>query len=98
MTALVIAQAGVPFWKCLPQGTHCLYGYYSAHWQVLHWWCNVADSEKQVAGHLQNSCQFLRNGTRSSPLAIHLAQMWQRSSNSIRSAGMLRNELSCSIL
>jgi hypothetical protein len=34
-----------PLWKCLPQGTHCLKGHYSAHWQVLHW-CNVADDEK----------------------------------------------------
>jgi hypothetical protein len=53
---------------------------------------------KQVAGHLQSARQFLRNGTGSSTLAIHLAQMWQRSSNSIPSAGMLRDELSCSIL
>jgi hypothetical protein len=48
--------------------------------------------------HLQSARQFLRNGTRSSILAIHLAQIWQRSSNSIPSAGMLRDELSCSIL
>jgi hypothetical protein len=40
----------------------------------------------------------LRNGTRSSTLSIHLAQMWQQSSDSIPSAGMLRDELSCSIL
>jgi hypothetical protein len=46
--------------------------------------------------HLQSARQFLRNGTRI--LAIHLAQIWQRSSNSIPSAGMLRDELSCSIL
>jgi hypothetical protein len=37
--------------------------------------------KKRVAGHLQSARQFLRNGTRSSTLAIHLAQMWQRSSN-----------------
>jgi hypothetical protein len=54
--------------------------------------------KKRVAGHLQSARQFLRNGTRSSTLAIHLAQMWQRSSNSIPGAGMLRDELSCSIL
>jgi hypothetical protein len=53
---------------------------------------------KRVAGHLQSARQFLRNGTRSSTLAIHLAQMWQQSSNSIPSTGMLRDELSCSIL
>jgi hypothetical protein len=51
-----------------------------------------------VAGHLQSARQFLRNGTGSSTLAIHLAQMWQRSSDSIPSAGMLHDELSCSIL
>jgi hypothetical protein len=54
--------------------------------------------KKRVAGHLQSARQFLRNGTRSSTLAIHLAQMWQQSSDSIPSAGMLRDELSCSIL
>jgi hypothetical protein len=53
--------------------------------------------KKRVAGHLQSARQFLRNGTRSRTLAIHLAQMWQRSSNSIPSAGMLRDELSCSM-
>jgi hypothetical protein len=54
--------------------------------------------KKLVAGHLQSARQFLRNGTRSSTLAIPLAQMWQQSSDSILSAGMLRDELSCSIL
>jgi hypothetical protein len=54
--------------------------------------------KKRVAGHLQSARQFLRNGTRSSTLAIHLVQMWQRSSDSIPSTGMLRDELSCSIL
>jgi hypothetical protein len=54
--------------------------------------------KKRVAGHLQSARQFLRNGTRSSTLAIRLAQMWQRSSDSIPSAGMLCDELSCSIL
>jgi hypothetical protein len=55
--------------------------------------------KKWVVGHLQRARQFLRNGTRSSTLAIHLAQrMWQRSSNSIPSAGVLHDELSCSIL
>jgi hypothetical protein len=33
--------------------------------------------KQQVAGHLQSACQFLRNGTRSSTLAIHLALMWK---------------------
>jgi hypothetical protein len=33
--------------------------------------------KKWVAGHLQSARQFLRNGTRSSTLAIHLARMWQ---------------------
>jgi hypothetical protein len=54
--------------------------------------------KERVAGHLQSARQFLRNGTCGSSLANHLAQMWQRSSNSILSAGMLRDELSCSIL
>jgi hypothetical protein len=54
--------------------------------------------KKWVAGHLQSARKFLRNGIRSSTLAIHLAQMWQQSSNSIPSAGMLHDELSCSIL
>jgi hypothetical protein len=54
--------------------------------------------KKRVAVHLQSARQFLRNGTHSSTLAIHLAQMWQQSSNSIPSAGMLRDELSGSIL
>ena len=54
--------------------------------------------KERVGGHLQGARRFLRHGTRSSTLAIHLAQMWQRSSNSIPSAGMLRDELSCSIL
>jgi hypothetical protein len=54
--------------------------------------------KKRVAGHLQSARQFLRNGTCSSTLAIHLAQMWQQSSDSIPSAGMLRDELSCSSL
>jgi hypothetical protein len=54
--------------------------------------------KKWVAGHLPSARQFLRNGTRSSTLAILLAQMWQQSNDSIPSAGMLCDELSCSIL
>jgi hypothetical protein len=54
--------------------------------------------KKRVAGHLQSARQFLRNGTRGSTLANYLARMWQGSNNSIPSAGMLRDELSCSAL
>jgi hypothetical protein len=48
--------------------------------------------KKRVAGYLQSARQFLRNGTRSSTLAIHLAQLWQQSSDSIPSAGMLHDD------
>jgi hypothetical protein len=87
----------VPLWKCLLQGTHCKVTvprtgkyYIGATSQTLKKW---------VAGHLPSAHQFLRNGTCSSTLAIHLVQMWQQSSDSIPSAGMvLRDELFCSIL
>jgi hypothetical protein len=36
---------------------------------------------KRVAGHLQDTRDLLRDGVRSSTLASHLAQMWQRNSN-----------------
>jgi hypothetical protein len=54
--------------------------------------------KKRVAGHLQDTRKLLRDGVRSSTLASHLAQMWQQSSNSIPTAGMLRDELAYSIL
>jgi hypothetical protein len=54
--------------------------------------------KKRVAGHLQDTRKLLRDGVRSSTLASHLAQMWQRNSNSIPTAGMLRDELTYSIL
>jgi hypothetical protein len=40
--------------------------------------------KKRVAGHLQSARQFT--------LAINLAQLWQQSSDSIPSAGMLRDD------
>jgi hypothetical protein len=40
----------------------------------------------------------LIDGVRSSTLASHLAQMWQQNSNLTPSAGMLRDELTYSIL
>jgi hypothetical protein len=54
--------------------------------------------KKRVAGHLQDTRKLLRDGVRSSTFASHLAQMWQQNSNSIPTAGMLRDELTYSIL
>jgi hypothetical protein len=54
--------------------------------------------KKRVAGHLQDTCKLLKDGVRSSTLASHLAQMWQQNSNLTPSAGMLRDELTYSIL
>ena len=54
--------------------------------------------KSRVAGHLQGARRFLRDGTRSSTLAHHLGQVWRSGSNAIPSAGMLRDELSYSIL
>jgi hypothetical protein len=54
--------------------------------------------KKRVAGHLQDTCKLLKDGFRNSSLASHLAQMWQQHSNSVPSAGMLRDELTYSIL
>jgi hypothetical protein len=51
-----------------------------------------------MVGHLQDTRKLLKDGVRSSTLASHLAQMWQQNSNSIPSAGMLRDELTYSIL
>jgi hypothetical protein len=54
--------------------------------------------KKRMAGHLQDTSKLLKDGVRSSTLASHLAQMWQQNSNSISTAGMLRDELTYSIL
>jgi hypothetical protein len=51
-----------------------------------------------MAGHLQDTRKLLKDGVHSSTLANHLAEMWQQNSNSIPSAGMLRDELTYSIL
>ena len=52
----------------------------------------------RVAGHLQDTHRLLREGMGGSTLASHLAKMWQANSNSIPSAGKLRDGLSYSIL
>ena len=55
--------------------------------------------KKRVGGHLQDTRRLLRHGVHSRTLASHLAQRMRRqNSNSIPSAGMLCDELSCSIL
>jgi hypothetical protein len=59
---------------------------------------SVQTLKKRAAGHLQDTRKLLRVRVRSSALASHLAQMGQRNSNSIPSAGMLRDELTYSIL
>ena len=53
----------------------------------------------RVSGHLQGARRQLRDGTRSSTLASHLAQRWRRyNTPSIPTAGMLRANLSFSVL
>jgi hypothetical protein len=54
--------------------------------------------KKRMAGHLQDTRKLLKDGVRSSTLASHLAQMRQQNNNSVPSAGMLRDELTYSIL
>ena len=54
--------------------------------------------KNRVSGHLQDTRRLVLRGERSSTLASHLAQMWQRNSNSTPTAGMLREMLSCSVL
>jgi hypothetical protein len=54
--------------------------------------------KKRVAGHLQDIRKLLRDGVRSSTLSSHLAQICQQNSNFIPTAGMLRDELTYSIL
>jgi hypothetical protein len=51
-----------------------------------------------MAGHLQNTRILLIDGVRSSTLTSPMAQMWQQNSNLTPSAGMLRDELTYSIL
>jgi hypothetical protein len=99
MTALVIAQAGGADVEMFA-ARHSLSSYKVTIPRTGKYYIGATSQmlKKRVAGHLQSARQFLRNGTRSSTLAIHLAQMWQQSSDSIPSAGMLRDELSCSIL
>jgi hypothetical protein len=60
--------------------------------------CTSQTLKKRVAGHLQDTRKLLKDGVRSSTLASHLAQMWQQNSNPVPSAGMLRDELTYSIL
>jgi hypothetical protein len=98
VTALVIAQAGGAVMEMFA-ARHSL-SIRSLFWRTGNCYIGamLQTLKKWVAGHLQSARQFLRNGACSSTLAIHLAQMWQQSSNSIPIAGMLCDELSCSIL
>jgi hypothetical protein len=52
-----------------------------------------------LGGHLQDSTRslLLRVGIHSSTFGSHLAQVWQQNSNSIPTATMLRDAVSCSI-